>query len=292
MSTHFYHAAIHLLCKFAHMKVAKFYWLNLSRHFLFAAGLIILSNEFAMLYKNGEYSEVISQAIDIMRYFAAADPQAHRLLSILTSFRYVVESQTYTAEAIQNSRHMQMDTSFTGLADSFRDISSALQSSLHRQTMDCSAENSGRRASGQILYKDLRIAATVSKTQNTPAVATGALSEPSQDIGAQSPGSNRSAGASRPRTENLARHGIDRNGAGSLEGDHGFSFDSFWDLKSAFSASDQGLENRASHARSTPTVRQSSMSTENSRRGSNSGHGASATGQGQSNLAWPSQWMP
>ncbi|KAK0381486.1 fungal specific transcription factor domain-containing protein [Colletotrichum limetticola] len=59
-------------------------------YFLFAASLVILSNEFASIYPNPTYAASISNTIAIMRYCATSDPQAGRLLFILTSFRNVV----------------------------------------------------------------------------------------------------------------------------------------------------------------------------------------------------------
>ncbi|KAK1963511.1 hypothetical protein LY78DRAFT_683234 [Colletotrichum sublineola] len=59
-------------------------------YFLFAASLIVLSNEFAAMYPNPSYETSISNTIAIMRYCAASDPQANRLLFILTSFRNVI----------------------------------------------------------------------------------------------------------------------------------------------------------------------------------------------------------
>ncbi|EFQ28571.1 fungal specific transcription factor domain-containing protein [Colletotrichum graminicola] len=59
-------------------------------YFLFAASLIILSNEFAAVYPNPGYETSISNTIAIMSYCAASDPQANRLLFILTSFRNVI----------------------------------------------------------------------------------------------------------------------------------------------------------------------------------------------------------
>ncbi|GKT53436.1 fungal specific transcription factor domain-containing protein [Colletotrichum tofieldiae] len=63
---------------------------NIRRYFLFAASLIILSNEFAAIYPNPSYGTSISNTIAIMRYCATSDPQANRLLFILTSFRNVI----------------------------------------------------------------------------------------------------------------------------------------------------------------------------------------------------------
>ncbi|OHF02719.1 fungal specific transcription factor domain-containing protein [Colletotrichum orchidophilum] len=59
-------------------------------YFLFAASLVILSNEFASIYANPTYATSISNTIAIMRYCATSDPQAARLLFILTSFRNVI----------------------------------------------------------------------------------------------------------------------------------------------------------------------------------------------------------
>lgn len=56
--------------------------------FLFAAALILLSNEYAMLYSNAT-DQYIRQAITVMSYCAETDPQASRLLYIMTTFKDV-----------------------------------------------------------------------------------------------------------------------------------------------------------------------------------------------------------
>ncbi|KAM0454630.1 hypothetical protein ACHAO4_004438 [Trichoderma viride] len=55
-------------------------------YFLFAATLIILSNEFAGLYENEHYAESVGSAIKIMDYCATTNVQAQRMLYILQSF--------------------------------------------------------------------------------------------------------------------------------------------------------------------------------------------------------------
>ncbi|KAL7809934.1 fungal-specific transcription factor domain-containing protein [Trichoderma gracile] len=60
-------------------------------YFLFAAALIILSNEFAGLYENEHYALSMTSAIKIMEYCAAEDVQAQRMLYILKSFLADVE---------------------------------------------------------------------------------------------------------------------------------------------------------------------------------------------------------
>jgi hypothetical protein len=64
--------------------------LTRQRYFLFAAGLVILANEFSALYSNPSGNESISNCINIMDYFAQQDPQGSRLLFILKEFRDVV----------------------------------------------------------------------------------------------------------------------------------------------------------------------------------------------------------
>ncbi|KAB5570143.1 fungal-specific transcription factor domain-containing protein [Coniochaeta sp. 2T2.1] len=73
-------------------------------YFLFAASLIILSNEFFGLFNVEVYETRIENAIAIMRYCAETDPQANRLLYILTEFRAVV------AEKGQSPRRDSLNT--------------------------------------------------------------------------------------------------------------------------------------------------------------------------------------
>ena len=69
----------------------------LHRYFLFASALVVLSNEFSSLFENTSASSCITNAINVMHYLAQLDPQADRLLFILTSFRDVVVRRTASA---------------------------------------------------------------------------------------------------------------------------------------------------------------------------------------------------
>ena len=62
-------------------------------YFLFAAATVILSNEFALLYSISTADVCIRNAIAAMAYCAETDPQANRLLYILTTFRDVIVQQ-------------------------------------------------------------------------------------------------------------------------------------------------------------------------------------------------------
>ncbi|KAL7939006.1 fungal-specific transcription factor domain-containing protein [Trichoderma chlorosporum] len=63
-------------------------------YFLFAAALIILSNEFAGFYENEHYAESMKSTIKILEYCAVEDVQAQRMLYILKSFLADVENHS------------------------------------------------------------------------------------------------------------------------------------------------------------------------------------------------------
>ncbi len=61
---------------------------------MFAASLVILMNQFSSLYHTDEYPETMQAAIDIVGYCAVMDPQAQRVLDIITRFSAVVNRWT------------------------------------------------------------------------------------------------------------------------------------------------------------------------------------------------------
>jgi hypothetical protein len=63
------------------------------RYFVFAAALIVLSNEFFKLYAIPKAHGWIESSISIMAYCGEKNPIAQRLYFILTSFRDVVDGQ-------------------------------------------------------------------------------------------------------------------------------------------------------------------------------------------------------
>jgi hypothetical protein len=76
-------------------------------YFLFAAALIILSNEYAMLYRNDLAEQCIRNSMNMMAYCAETDPQASRLLYILSTFRAVVLEQI-TKRTAQQQQAIQL----------------------------------------------------------------------------------------------------------------------------------------------------------------------------------------
>jgi hypothetical protein len=61
---------------------------------VFAASLVILMNQFSSLYYTEEYGETMQDAINIVTYCAEIDPQALRVLDIITRFSEVVTKWT------------------------------------------------------------------------------------------------------------------------------------------------------------------------------------------------------
>lgn len=74
-------------------------------YFLFAAALVVLSNEFAGLYPNTSADQCIENSITIVAYCGETDPQASRLLYILTTFRNVVATQARMSRTQQYSQN-------------------------------------------------------------------------------------------------------------------------------------------------------------------------------------------
>lgn len=61
---------------------------------MFAASLVILMNQFSSLYYTEEYGETMQDAMHIVAYCAEIDPQAQRVLDIITRFSEVVTKWT------------------------------------------------------------------------------------------------------------------------------------------------------------------------------------------------------
>lgn len=69
-----------------------------SRHCVFAAALIVLSNEFASLYHNIDARKSINSAISILKFCSQNDKQAERVSYILETFDQANEQRTSTTK--------------------------------------------------------------------------------------------------------------------------------------------------------------------------------------------------
>ncbi|KAK3990564.1 activator of stress genes 1 [Cladorrhinum sp. PSN332] len=63
-------------------------------YFIFAASLVICMNQFSSLYSTKAYESTIAEAIDFIKYCGDIDPQADRVLEIITKFAEVVKKWT------------------------------------------------------------------------------------------------------------------------------------------------------------------------------------------------------
>ncbi|KAF2139566.1 uncharacterized protein K452DRAFT_62387 [Aplosporella prunicola CBS 121167] len=85
-------------------------------YFLFAATLVLLANEFAVLYTNTSADQCIQNAIRVMTYCSESDLQAARLYNILEAFRDVVQQQRERRRRSQQPQLQQMVGSMTNRA--------------------------------------------------------------------------------------------------------------------------------------------------------------------------------
>ncbi|KAH8663530.1 fungal-specific transcription factor domain-containing protein [Tricladium varicosporioides] len=83
-------------------------------YFLFAAALVVSSNEFSCLYHIPNAKASVKHAIDIMQYCSKEDQQAERLLFILTELRNVINKHHSTKHSIAEPS----SASFIGQDDS------------------------------------------------------------------------------------------------------------------------------------------------------------------------------
>lgn len=63
---------------------------------------MVQSNEFASLHKNPSYGETYQQALSIMTYCAKTDPQASRLVYIMTTFHNVIVSRAPASSSLRD----------------------------------------------------------------------------------------------------------------------------------------------------------------------------------------------
>lgn len=63
---------------------------------------MVQSNEFASLHKNPTYGETYQQALSIMTYCAKTDPQASRLVYIMTTFHNVIVSRAPASSSLRD----------------------------------------------------------------------------------------------------------------------------------------------------------------------------------------------
>lgn len=71
-------------------------------HFLFAAGLIVQSNEFGSLHPNPGYADTYQKAIAVLEYCAKIDPQASRVVYIMSTFHMMIVHRAPAASSLHD----------------------------------------------------------------------------------------------------------------------------------------------------------------------------------------------
>ncbi|KAK4123943.1 hypothetical protein N657DRAFT_572891 [Parathielavia appendiculata] len=108
-------------------------------YFVFAASLVILMNQFSSLYFTEEYRRTMRDAIDIVAYCADIDPQARRVLDIITRFSEVVNKWTkdhaYPAPPLStNLNCLYVQTTRSGPTSEHMHPGSAINAGIQRRS--------------------------------------------------------------------------------------------------------------------------------------------------------------
>ncbi|KAI9166702.1 Filamentous growth regulator [Paramyrothecium foliicola] len=178
-------------------------------YFLFAAVLIILSNEFAGLYRNTQFDSFMSSAIETLSYCAETDVQAHRLLFIIESFHAVVQQRMRSAQSSQ-ARPL------------------AILIPVDQHTVDRMSGSSSRRNSSTIGEVNRDTYFKSHSTAPMPNFQPPSGSRPS----IPKTSSTTSSTSSRATTsiDQNVHFKTEPDMSDSLGGEHEFDFDSFWDI--------------------------------------------------------------
>ncbi|ROW13046.1 hypothetical protein VPNG_05959 [Cytospora leucostoma] len=71
-------------------------------HFLFAAALVVQSSEFGALHKRPGYADTYQKALMVMSYCAKTDPQAGRLVYIMTTFHNMIVARAPAGSSLHD----------------------------------------------------------------------------------------------------------------------------------------------------------------------------------------------
>lgn len=74
----------------------------LHSHFLFAAALIVQSSEFGALHQNPGYADTYQKAIAVLSYCAKSDPQASRVVFIMSTFHMMIVSRAPATSSLRD----------------------------------------------------------------------------------------------------------------------------------------------------------------------------------------------
>ena len=205
------------------------------RYFLFAATLVVMSNEFACLFQHQQYNTSIANAIEVMDYCSKTDVQANRLLFILKSFQDVIKGRADSFEMGYRARSLQLDMSdgiLGGPLAVLAGVSSSSSSSIsaRKQSSNASFPTDSRKHSAAFSH--------ASPKQHIPNTCTKLLifDNPRPDYIRAASASSSASGhttSTQPRAARSGRVESEGERPESLSGEQEFDFDSFWECPPA-----------------------------------------------------------
>jgi hypothetical protein len=193
-----------------------------SLYFLFAATLIILSNEFVGLYRNNLYLPLITNAIDVISYCAQYDEQAQRLIYIVNHFHLVVEKSSRSA-TVEQTRHVHLTSMDRYFAEALNMLNSDPSTPLDQKHMDGTYHETSRRNS------EASPDSYLGSYTTAPMPSLDAVSGPRHFI----PKSSSTVSSTSSHTGMMADQTTFKTEMdfGDQVGDHEFDFDSFWETE-------------------------------------------------------------
>jgi hypothetical protein len=224
--------------------------LTRSRYFLFTSVLIILSNEFARLYKNDQYCRQLYHAVGMFECMATTDVQAKRLLYIVTSFRSVIEQMSQANHVVPNSGIMRVNIPARVLPGRRADDTFDSRSSINDQRSE--SEKQFRTSTTTFSSQDPGMLSSIAANHFDSMPNKGVA----QSISARIPngGSPKSTfTVSSSKTEHSVYAGANGEDSELLSSDQEVDFGSFWDLSTALGSSQTAL-NPTTYPRSSSGV--------------------------------------
>ena len=194
-----------------------------------------MSNEFACLFRHDEYDTAASRAIEVIRYCSDSDVQAKRLLSIVISFRGVIQERAAPFGMGPRARSLHMDMSRGYLTDPLASLAATrappplLSSGFDRQFSSApfssvSPNNPFIASQGN---QPQAIVCTIPPVHATVNPFQG--SELIRGASAASSTSGKAASV-RSRTGRSVRSDAEGDAPESLSGEQEVDFDSFWNF--------------------------------------------------------------
>ena len=194
------------------------------RYFLFAAAVIVLTNQFFGLYENPDYDTCIENSITILAYCGKSNPLADHLHSIVTSFRDIVREQ---GEASQSKRRSKAPIRPKGSRSAAPGTLSLSTSSTLINCVDIQQDSPVLTPNFASTPTSQASQAPLLHMRPPPDFISGPSSSASPVVRPESGHTP----LSQIQIESLGRKGNEPAGSDAVGSDHEFAFDSLWDVQ-------------------------------------------------------------